>query len=118
MWYCALFIDDCFWRDILSLTWDFRSFHGTHAIKCTLYTPNNENIQIGVLKVLFLASFLGLFLMNSTIVSVMTNLLWMILESLEVRINRMRFPFSSGRGYESENTFTFTNLSNLKLKYA
>jgi ketosteroid isomerase-like protein len=29
----SLFVDDCFWRDILSLTWDFRSFHGTHAIK-------------------------------------------------------------------------------------
>jgi hypothetical protein len=29
----SLFVNDCFWRDILSLTWDFRTFHGTHAIR-------------------------------------------------------------------------------------
>jgi NAD(P)-binding Rossmann-like domain len=28
-----LFVDDAFFRDILALTWDFRTFEGTHAIK-------------------------------------------------------------------------------------
>src|ERR1700729_2942231 len=28
-----LFVDDAFFRDVLALTWDFRTFEGTHAIK-------------------------------------------------------------------------------------
>ena len=28
-----LFVEDAFFRDILALTWDFRTFEGTHAIK-------------------------------------------------------------------------------------
>ncbi|KZT62286.1 FAD/NAD(P)-binding domain-containing protein [Calocera cornea HHB12733] len=28
----SLFIDDAWWRDLLSLTWDFRSFHGANEI--------------------------------------------------------------------------------------
>jgi len=29
---CNLFIDDAFWRDILALTWDFRTFYGKQLI--------------------------------------------------------------------------------------
>ncbi|KAJ7113220.1 hypothetical protein C8R44DRAFT_741549 [Mycena epipterygia] len=29
----GLFIDESHWRDMLALTWDFRSFHGAHSIQ-------------------------------------------------------------------------------------
>src|SRR5690242_11508811 len=29
----GLFVDDCWWRDLLSLTWDFRTFHGLTEVR-------------------------------------------------------------------------------------
>jgi hypothetical protein len=32
----CLFVEDCWWRDMLALTWDFRTFRGTPAIRTFL----------------------------------------------------------------------------------
>ena len=32
----SLFVEDCWWRDMLALTWDFRTFHGSPAIEVFL----------------------------------------------------------------------------------
>jgi hypothetical protein len=33
----GLFVEDCWWRDMLALTWDFRTFHGAPEIKTFLH---------------------------------------------------------------------------------
>src|SRR6266550_181577 len=33
----GLFIEDCWWRDMLALTWDFRTFHGAPEIRTFLH---------------------------------------------------------------------------------
>ena len=45
----GLFQPDAFWRDILSLTWDFRTFFGTDQIK-TLLQDRVANSSLGVLN--------------------------------------------------------------------
>jgi hypothetical protein len=48
----SLFVEDSWWRDMLALTWDFRTFRGVPAIKTFLRDrvgvthPRTESIQI------------------------------------------------------------------------
>lgn len=54
----SLFLPDCFWRDLLSLTWDFRIFRGPEKIKQFLrdqlsifkprsFTLRDDNVSLG-----------------------------------------------------------------------
>ena len=55
----GIFIEDCWWRDILGLTWDFRSKHGQKAIGEYLHGADGhlediQAIKLGGLKPILL----------------------------------------------------------------
>ena len=60
----SLLIDDSFWRDVLAITWDFRTFRGPSSIKEFLDQRLNN------------ANFTNLNLGNATVVQLPSSIAW------------------------------------------
>ena len=60
----SLLIDDSFWRDVLAITWDFRTFRGPSSIKEFL----DQRLKV--------ANFTNLNLGNATVVQLPSSIAW------------------------------------------